>query len=85
MTGPLVKPYASLPDYADVEYVDGKLKVARGIITRTEDTELKRRWMDTVDILLDQRAALASLENELSGGTPPDNSGANRASRSTQS
>lgn len=60
----LVKPYTILPDYADVAYVDGKLSVARGIIARTGDPDLKRRWQETVDILLDQRSALASLEAE---------------------
>jgi hypothetical protein len=60
----LVKPYAYLPDYADVAYVDGKLSVARGIIARATDPGLKRRWMETVDLLLEQRSALASLEGQ---------------------
>jgi hypothetical protein len=60
----LVKPYAFLPDYADVAYVDGKLSVARGIIARTADPGLKRRWMETVDLLLEQRSALASLDGQ---------------------
>lgn len=58
----LVKPYAVLPDYADVAYVDGKLSVARGIVSRTSDPDLKRRWWETIDILLAQRSALASIE-----------------------
>lgn len=60
----LVKPYAYLPDYADVDYVDGKLSVAQGIIARTTDPGLKRRWMETVDLLLEQRSALASLDGQ---------------------
>lgn len=60
----LAKPYTTLPDYADVAYVDGKLSVARGIIARTDDPGLRRRWQETVDILLDQRSALTSLEAE---------------------
>lgn len=59
----MVKPYATLPTYADIEYVDGKLKVASGIVARTTDPTVKRRWLETIDILLDQRSALASLEN----------------------
>lgn len=55
---PVTRPYANLPSYADVEYVDGKLHVARGIIRRTGDPGLRRRWLQTVDILLDQRNAL---------------------------
>lgn len=60
----LVKPYAFLPDYADVAYVDGKLSVARGIIARSTDPDLKRRWRETVDLLLEQRSALASLDGQ---------------------
>lgn len=60
MSAPLSKPYTWLPDYADVDYVDGKLSVARGIIARATDPDLRRRWQETVDILLDQRSALAA-------------------------
>lgn len=57
------KPYASsVPNYADVEYIDGKLKVASGIVARTDDPNLKRRWLETIDQLLEQRAVLAELE-----------------------
>lgn len=59
--GPLEKPYTYLPDYADVDYVDGKLRVARGILSRTTDVDLRRRWLQTVDILLAQRTALAGV------------------------
>ena len=65
--GPLEKPYTYLPVYADVEYVDGKLRVAQGILGRTTDPERRRRWMQTVDILLAQRTALADT-------TPPGQS-----------
>ena len=61
MSAPIIKPYATLPDYADEEYVDGKLAVARGILSRTTDPDLCRRWLETVDILLDQRRALAAV------------------------
>ena len=60
----LEKPYAKLPDYADVDYVDGKLRVASGIVSRTTDLQVKRNWSDTIDILLDQRLALSSIEGE---------------------
>lgn len=60
MTAPLAKGYTTLPDYADVPYVDGKLRVARGIVSRTENPDLRRRWLETIDILLDQRLALVS-------------------------
>jgi hypothetical protein len=59
--GPLEKPYTYLPEYADVAYVDGKLSVARGILSRTTDPDVRRRWMQTVDILLAQRAALSAV------------------------
>ena len=59
--GPLQKPYTYLPEYADVDYVDGKLRVAQGILSRTSDPVKRRRWMQTVDILLAQRVALASV------------------------
>lgn len=81
----LVKPYAKLPDYADVEYVDGKLKVARGIVSRTQDFDLRRRWLETIDILLDQRAALVSLAEVISGVIPPDIGGAKSASGPSES
>lgn len=58
---PIEKPYTILPSYADVDYVDGKLKVARGIIARTNNPDLKKRWQETADILLDQRNALDQL------------------------
>lgn len=58
----LIKPYTSLPDYADIDYIDGKLKVAAGIIRRTQDPDLKRRWLETVDILLAQRSAMESMQ-----------------------
>lgn len=61
MSEPIVKPYATLPDYADIAYVDGRIAVARGIIVRTADPDLRRRWLATVDVLLDQRCALADL------------------------
>jgi hypothetical protein len=61
MSAPIIKPYATLPDYADVEYVDGKLRVAQGIVSRTDDLDLRRRWLQTIDILLDQRRALTEL------------------------
>jgi hypothetical protein len=63
MTAPIVKPYATLPDYADVEYVDGKLRVASGIVRRTNDPDLRRRWLGTIDILLSQRKALAEIDD----------------------
>lgn len=56
------KPYTSLPTYADVEYIDGKLKVASNIVNRTTNTKRKTDWLETIDILLDQRNALASME-----------------------
>lgn len=59
--GPLQKPYTYLPEYADVEYVDGKLRVAQKVLSLTTDPEKRRRWMQTVDILLAQRTALASV------------------------
>ena len=59
--GPLVKPYTYLPEYADVAYVDGKLRVAQGIVSRTKDPERRRRWLETIDILLAQRAAMTSV------------------------
>lgn len=60
----LEKPYTALPSYADVSYVDGKLSVAAGIIRRASGEALRLRWLETVDILLDQRLALSSLEVE---------------------
>lgn len=62
MSAPITKPYTNLPDYADVEYVDGKLQVARGIVARTNDADRRRRWLETIDILLDQRRALSEME-----------------------
>lgn len=59
---PNIKAYAFLPDYADVDYIDGKLKVARGIVSRTTNERRKRDWLETIDVLLDQRTALAELE-----------------------
>jgi len=59
--GPIEKPYTYLPVYADVAYVDGKLNVARGILSRATDPDLRRRWLQTVDILLAQRSALADV------------------------
>ena len=64
----IVKPYANLPDHAGVEYVDGKLAVAAGIIRNTSDPNLRRRWLATVDVLLDQRRALAALDATDGGG-----------------
>lgn len=64
MSAPIVKPYTTLPDYADVEYVDGKLRVAAGIASRTNDPERRRQWLETADILLDQRNALAALKED---------------------
>lgn len=64
MSAPLAKPYTYLPDYADVAYIDGKLQVARRIVSRTTDPDLRRRWLETVDILLDQRKAMAEIEDE---------------------
>lgn len=60
--GPLSKPYTSLPDYADAEYVDGKLSVAQGIVSRSTDPDVRRRWLETIDILLAQRSVLAEVE-----------------------
>ncbi len=60
----LIKPYTTLPDYADIAYVDGKLLVAKGIVSRTSNPDLKRRWMETIDILLGQRSALMSIEGD---------------------
>lgn len=61
--GPIEKPYAALPEYADVAYVDGKLRVAQGIVSRTSDPDLRRRWMQTIDVLLAQRTALAGVSS----------------------
>ncbi|GAW50604.1 MULTISPECIES: hypothetical protein [unclassified Nocardioides] len=53
------KPYARVPSHADVEYVDGKLRVAAGIIHRAaERGERKEGWLKTVDELLDRRLEL---------------------------
>lgn len=65
--GPMERPYTYLPVYADVDYVDGKLRVARGILGRTNDPDLRRRWMQTVDILLAQRTALAAITTARDG------------------
>lgn len=54
--------YTYLPAYADVEYVDGKLQVARSVIQTTKNQALKQRWLKTIDILLDQRLALADVQ-----------------------
>jgi hypothetical protein len=62
MSAPIERPYTGLPDYADVDYVDGKLRVASGIVSRTSDSDLRRRWLQTIDILLAQRRVLAELE-----------------------
>jgi len=62
MSAPIGKPYTSLPDYADIAYVDGKLRVASGIARRAKDPERRRCWLETADILLDQRIALATLD-----------------------
>lgn len=51
------KPYTNLPNYADLEYIDGKLKVAQSIVKRTTSEETKKRWNETINIILDQRAA----------------------------
>ena len=56
-----VKPYGYLPDYADVEYVDGKLRVARAALAASDTPQQQARWRGTVDLLLDQRSALVSL------------------------
>lgn len=61
MSASIVKAYTDLPDYADVSYVDRKLRVAR-MMLRRQDLDLRRRWLETVDILLDQRAALARVK-----------------------
>ncbi len=58
----MTSPYLSQPIYADVEYIDGKLKVARGIVSRTSDSNLKDRWQKTIDSLLDQRSMLFEVE-----------------------
>jgi hypothetical protein len=62
MSAPIERPYTGLPDYADADYVDGKLRVASGIVSRTSDSDLRRRWLQTIDILLAQRRVLAELE-----------------------
>ena len=67
---PLGKPYTYLPPYADVSYVDGKLRVCRGVIPRSHDAQKRRRWQQTVDILLDQRLALLELAQSESAPTP---------------
>lgn len=59
--GPIQKPYTYLPEYADVDYVDGKLRVARLVLSRATDPEKRLRWMQTVDILLAQRTALVGI------------------------
>ena len=58
------KPYTYLPHYADVEYVDGKLRVARASLAAVTTDEARRGWRETIDILLDQRAALAAIEGD---------------------
>jgi len=55
------KPYAFLPDYAGFAYIDGKLKVASGIVAKVKDEDLRRRWRETVNLLLDQRNAMADI------------------------
>lgn len=69
MTASVSKPYAALPDYADVDYVDGKLRVASGIARRATDPERRRKWLETADILLDQRNALAALNDRTAPST----------------
>lgn len=59
----IVKPYAFLPTYANVAYVDGKLEVAASIVANTSSEKVKANWMETIDILLVQRQVLASIEN----------------------
>jgi hypothetical protein len=58
----LEKPYTTLPDYADVAYVDGKLSVAQYCLKAARTQKQKDEWHETIDILLGQRLALASLE-----------------------
>lgn len=55
-------PYADVPDYADTDYVDGKLKVAAGIIRRADNPDLRARWLATTDELLEHRLRLAAQE-----------------------
>lgn len=57
-------PYTALPDYADVKYVDGKLKVASGVLANCKDPRIKKNWLRTIDLLLDQRSALLALEKK---------------------
>lgn len=59
------KPYACHPQYADVEYIDGKLGVARTIVATTTNDRVRANWQKTVDILLDQRSMLASVTEEV--------------------
>lgn len=58
----LIKPYTNLPSYADIEYIDGKLKVAQGIVSRTDNLNTKNNWLETIDILLDQRSAMLEVK-----------------------
>jgi hypothetical protein len=58
----IVSPYCSIPSYADVDYIDGKLKVAR-LCVQSSNAKTRKNWLAIIDRLLELRSMLEKVEN----------------------